>query len=261
MKDILQEIIQAKSLQVERQKQQTSHAELEKLIRPRTKISMQGSLAESKSGIIAEFKRRSPSKGWINREADPQLIVPSYAMKGAAALSILTDEPYFGGTTADIEAVREKVTTPILRKEFIIDEWQVLESRLVGADAILLIAAALSEAQCRSLSALAHELDMEVLLEIHSENEMEYINPCIDMIGVNNRNLGTFITDTGNSFRMAGKLPADMLRISESGISNPATVKELRQAGFRGFLIGECFMRDSSPAEALEKFIEETLQC
>lgn len=223
----------------------------------RQTLSMRHSLAESDSGIIAEFKRRSPSKGWIKEDGEPTVIPPSYAENGAAALSILTDEKFFGGKLNFIQQARPLVPrTPILRKDFIIDEYQLLQARQIGADAVLLIAACLSKQKCKELARKAHALGLETLLEVHSEPELEYVGDNIDMVGVNNRNLGTFHTDVQNSYRLANLLPKDYLLVSESGISNPLTVRELRQAGFRGFLIGETFMKTPNPGLALKEFIE-----
>lgn len=258
MKDILEEIIAHKQLEIDLQKKAIS----EELVinncnEPMPRISMRASLAASPYGIIAEFKRRSPSKGWIKEEGQAALIPPAYEAAGATALSILTDEKFFGGNLKDIRDARPRVQLPILRKDFIIDEYQLYQARIVGADAVLLIAAALTREQCKALAAKAHELELEVLLEIHSEQELEYVHENIDMVGVNNRNLGTFHTDVENSFRLAEKLPADMLLVSESGISNPETVKQLRAAGFRGFLIGENFMKTPDPGAALQAFIKD----
>ena len=223
----------------------------------RQTLSMRHSLAESDSGIIAEFKRRSPSKGWIKEDGEPTVIPPSYAENGAAALSILTDEKFFGGRLNFIQQARPLVPrTPILRKDFIIDEYQLLQARQIGADAVLLIAACLSKQKCKELARKAHALGLETLLEVHSEPELEYVGDNIDMVGVNNRNLGTFHTDVQNSYRLANLLPKDYLLVSESGISNPLTVRELRQAGFRGFLIGETFMKTPNPGHALKEFIK-----
>lgn len=223
----------------------------------RQTLSMRHSLAESDSGIIAEFKRRSPSKGWIKEDGEPTVIPPSYAENGAAALSILTDEKFFGGKLKFIQQARPLVPRiPILRKDFIIDEYQLLQARQIGADAVLLIAACLSKQKCKELARKAHALGLETLLEVHSEPELEYVGDNIDMVGVNNRNLGTFHTDVQNSYRLANLLPKDYLLVSESGISNPLTVRELRQAGFRGFLIGETFMKTPNPGLALKEFIK-----
>ena len=223
----------------------------------RQTLSMRQSLAASDSGIIAEFKRRSPSKGWIKEDGEPTVIPSSYAENGAAALSILTDENFFGGRLKFIQQARPLVPhTPILRKDFIIDEYQLLQARQIGADAVLLIAACLSKQKCKELARKAHALGLETLLEVHSEPELEYVGDNIDMVGVNNRNLGTFHTDVQNSYRLANLLPKDYLLVSESGISNPLTVRELRQAGFRGFLIGETFMKTPNPGLALKEFIK-----
>lgn len=221
-----------------------------------SKLSMHDSLAQSASGIIAEFKRKSPSKGWIKEEGRPEIIPASYSDNGASAISILTDEKYFGGSMDFVRIARPSVACPILRKDFIVDEYQLFQAREIGANAVLLIAADLTKAECKSLAKTAHDLGLETLLETHSEAELEYVGDNIDMVGVNNRNLGTFHTDVQNSYRLASLLPKDYLLVSESGISNPQTVRELREAGFRGFLIGETFMKTENPGEALKDFIE-----
>lgn len=228
--------------------------------------SMKRSLAESNSGIIAEFKRKSPSKGWIHADAKAEVVVPQYAEGGASAVSILTNEKYFGGSPAFIQAVRASVPDlPILRKEFIIDEYQVYEAKAIGADAILLIAAALTPDQYSVLLRTAHSLGLEVLLEVHAPEELSYLDAGIpDMLGVNNRSLGTFHTDVNHSFEIARQMQAAVAHlsdaerpvlVSESGISSPDIVRQLRSVGFRGFLIGECFMKEKEPGEALRQFI------
>ena len=180
----------------------------------------------------------------------------SYQQNGASAISILTDEQYFGGNDRFIKEARESgVTIPILYKNFVIDEYQLFQARLCGASAVLLIAADLSLAECKSLMHIAHELGLEVLLEMHEERELDYAELEPDMYGINNRNLGTFITDVQNSFRLASRLPEQVCKVSESGISNPDTVKMLRMAGFRGFLIGENFMKEQNPGQSLNDFI------
>ncbi len=220
--------------------------------------SMRQALMTSDSGIIAEFKRKSPSKGWIKEEGKAEEIPLSYQQNGAAALSILTDQHYFGGEDGFIVKARKAgVTIPVLYKNFVIDEYQLFQARLCGASAALLIAACLSKKECAMLMTRAHELGLEVLLEMHSEPELEYAETGADMCGINNRNLGTFITDVENSYRLAKLLPKDACKVSESGISNPQTVKELRQAGFNGFLIGENFMKTPNPGEALRTFVRE----
>lgn len=262
MTDILEEIIAHKQIEIEQQKTAISEELLiNNCNEPMPRASMRASLAASPYGIISEFKRRSPSKGWIKENAQADIIPSAYEAAGASAISILTDEKYFGGTLKDIRSARPGVQLPVLRKDFIIDEYQLYQARIVGADAILLIAAALKKEQCKALAVKAHELELEVLLEIHSEQELEYVDENIDMVGVNNRNLGTFHTDVENSFRLAEKLPKEMLLVSESGISSPETVKQLRAAGFRGFLIGENFMKAIHPGIALKEFITQLEKC
>lgn len=242
-KDILEEIISHK------------HEEIERLCAK--KPSLREALLQSETGIIAEFKRRSPSKGWIKEEGRADVIPLAYQQNGAAALSILTDEHYFGGSDDFIRLARQSgVTLPILYKNFVIDEAQLYAAALCGASAVLLIAACLTKVQCKSLMDKAHTLGLEVLLEMHSESELEYADLQPDLCGINNRNLGSFVTDVENSFRLAELLPKDAVKVSESGISDPATVRALRSAGFRGFLIGENFMKTPDPGLALREFIE-----
>ena len=242
MKDILQEIVENK--------------QRENALLKAAKPSMKQALLASETGIIAEFKRRSPSKGWIKESGQPGIIPLSYQKNGAAALSILTDEPYFGGCDDFIRTARKSgVTLPILYKNFVIDEIQLYQAVLCGASAVLLIAACLTKERCRELMDKAHSLGLEVLLEMHSEPEFEYAELGPDMCGINNRNLGSFVTDVENSFRLASRLPADAVKVSESGISKPETIVALREAGFRGFLIGESFMKTSDPGQALAGFI------
>ena len=262
MKDILEEIVAHKRIEVAAQKEQTParklYAEVEQMMAEGvSKRSLSQALTENDFGIIAEFKRKSPSKGWIKEDGKPEEIPLSYEQNGAAALSILTDEMYFGGSLDFIRKARPLVKLPILRKDFIIDEYQLFQARHVGADAVLLIAADLSKQEVRSLTSLAHDLALEVLLELHSEHELDYADIDVDALGVNNRNLGTFVTDVQNSFRLASQLPQDKVLVSESGISNPDTIRLLREAGYRGFLIGETFMKTDDPGLALQEFIKE----
>ena len=233
MKDILQEIIAAKRIAVEQLKRTADRSALERKIdENRSHRSMREALAASTSGIIAEFKRRSPSKGWINREADVRTVASDYQANGAAALSILTDTPYFGGSAEDLIAARPQIDIPILRKDFTIDEFQLYESRAIGADAVLLIAAALPLARCRELAATAHRLGLEVLLEIHSEKELDYISDEVDMIGVNNRNLGTFSRrELVPAGRTATARPAVGVRKRNFGSGNR---EETARSGFPG---------------------------
>lgn len=272
--DILSEIIAHKRTEVELQKQSVSPEQLREQVQklmgsssvPRH--SMRQALASSPTGIIAEFKRRSPSKGWIYETAKAEEIPAAYETAGASALSILTDEKFFGGSLRDISTARPLVDIPILRKDFIIDEYQLLQARIVGADAVLLIAACLTQKECSTLTTQAHALGLEVLLEIHNPSELPYINKEVDMLGVNNRNLGTFVTDVKNSFRIARQLQQAIgskkgasdvrnmpILVSESGISHPETIRSLRAAGFRGFLIGEAFMKTDRPGDTLKDFI------
>ncbi len=244
MKDILSEIV--------------AHKREELALMKSKKISLRDSLLASESGIIAEFKRRSPSKGWIKEEGRADSIPLAYQQNGAAALSILTDKHYFGGHDDFIRQARQSgVTLPILYKNFVIDEMQLYEAVLCGASAVLLIAACLSKQRCKTLIDTAHALGLEVLLEMHTEMELEYAELEPDLCGINNRNLGSFVTDVDNSFRLAERLPNDAVKVSESGISNPDTVRLLRQAGFRGFLIGETFMKTPHPGLALKDFIAQ----
>jgi len=255
MNDILYDIIANKRQELIRQKALVAIAQLEERVCP-SSISMKAALMQSSSGIIAEFKRRSPSKGWIKENAEAAIIVPAYEQSGAAAVSILTDESYFGGTLQDIIDVRPCVQLPLLRKEFIIDEYQLYQAASVGGNAVLLIAAALSVSECHFLAKKAHALGLEVLLELHTEDELDHICDFVDMVGINNRNLGTFHTDVSVSFRLAKLLPEGIVRVSESGLSDVDTVKRLRDIGFRGFLIGEYFMKHNHPDQVLRTFIE-----
>jgi indole-3-glycerol phosphate synthase len=271
MQDILSEIVAHKRLEVERFKEELCEQEIHRRVEPLLDFSvasMSHVLASSDSGIIAEFKRKSPSKGWIKEDGRADIIPLSYQQNGASALSILADEKYFGGCDEFIRTARHSgVNIPILYKNFVIDEYQLFQARLCGASAVLLIAACLSVQQCSALLKTAHELGMEVLLEMHSEPELEYADLGPDMYGINNRNLGTFVTDVDNSFRLAEQLrtatvsassvAGTPILVSESGISHPDTVRALRQAGFRGFLIGENFMRTLDPGVALRGFISD----
>ena len=220
------------------------------------KPSLREALLTSESGIIAEFKRRSPSKGWIKEDGRADEIPLSYEKNGAAAVSILTDRDYFGGSDDFIRAARKSgVTVPILYKNFVVDELQLAAAALCGASAVLLIAACLTKDECRHLLNKAHELGLEVLLEMHSEAELEYAELKPDLCGINNRHLGSFVTDVETSFRLVELLPRDAVKVSESGISDPRTVKALKEAGFNGFLIGENFMKTEAPGLALHQFI------
>lgn len=268
MKDILDDIMEFKKIEVEQQKQNLPPTELYRRVEQmkadaslRPRRSMSRALASSDTGIIAEFKRRSPSKGWINESASLERIAGGYALNGASALSVLTDEKYFGGNLDFLRTVASMVDVPVLRKDFIIDEYQLFQAYEVGADAVLLIASCLSRESCMALASKAHELGMEVLLEIHSADELGHLDCGADMVGVNNRNLGTFHTDVNNSFALAELLPKDSVLVSESGISDPKTICRLQDAGYSGFLIGETFMKTADPAESLLRFVDEIRQC
>ncbi len=212
---------------------------------------------EDKSGVIAEFKRRSPSKGDINKYASVEQVTIGYMQAGASALSVLTDTEFFGGKSTDLSEARKFNYCPILRKDFTIDEYQIMEAKSIGADAILLIAACLSPGETKKLSAAAHSLGLQVLLEIHDENELDHFCENIDVIGVNNRDLKTFQTSVENSRKILPLLPKGIAKISESGISDPKDAAGLLLAGFDGLLIGESFMKNSQPEVACLEFISE----
>lgn len=243
MKDVLDEIIAHKRVEMD-----------ELFYSPVP--SMRQALMSADYGIISEFKRKSPSKGWIKEEGKADIIPLAYQQNGAAALSILTDEKYFGGRDEFIATARKSgVTLPILYKNFVIDECQLYQARLCGASAVLLIASALGMKDCKRLLDKAHSLGLEVLLEMHSEEELEYVALEPDMCGINNRHLGSFVTDVETSFRLAELLPKDACKVSESGISSPDTIRQLHDAGFNGFLIGECFMKEADPGASLAKML------
>lgn len=214
-------------------------------------------LREDKTGIIAEFKRKSPSKGDINKYAPVERTTIGYMQAGASALSILTDQHFFGGKNEDLVTARKFNYCPILRKDFVVNEYQVIEAKSIGADAILLIAAVLSPTEIATLAKLAHGLGMEVLLEVHDKAELERsIGPDIDLVGVNNRNLQTFEVSVDTSRELASLIPDEFVKVSESGISDPETILELKKFGYKGFLIGENFMRHSRPEKAIAEFVK-----
>lgn len=222
----------------------------------RTSHSMTDSL-EQGSGIIAEFKRRSPSRQVINHTSSVTEVVQAYESAGASAVSVLTDTKYFGGALDDLLQARSILTLPVLRKEFIVDPYQIIEAKAFGADAILLIAAVLTPEKAAGLAVLAHDLGMEVLLEVHNEEELERSDLShVDMVGVNNRNLKTFEVDLETSKRLSTLIPEDKISVSESGISDPVAIRELRDFGYRGFLIGENFMKTDDPGRAAKEFLK-----
>lgn len=254
--NILDQIVAAKRIEVAKHKESISLETFEaRGLLTTPCYSIKEALAASSTGIIAEFKRRSPTKGWIREGASAELIVPAYARAGATACSILTDSPFFAGSLFDLAMVRPLTTVPLLRKDFIIDVYQLYQAKAMGADFVLLIAAILTPKEVFTLTAEAHALGLEVLLEIHSEAEFGHICPEIDVVGINNRDLKTFVTDVQTSYTLGAKLPDSMLKISESGISDPKTVLELRDAGFSGCLMGEYFMSQTDPSAALSRFI------
>jgi indole-3-glycerol phosphate synthase len=209
-----------------------------------------------KTGIIAEFKRKSPSKGIINNTATVKDVTAAYSAHGASGLSVLTDTDFFGGTLQDLTHARLH-ETPILRKDFMVDPYQIIEAKAYGADVILLIAACLSPLAVKELATVAKDIGLEVLLEIHTSEELEHVFDGIDMVGINNRNLKTFEVDIAHSIALAKMLPAHLPKIAESGISNVSTILQLKKEGFDGFLIGENFMKTSDPAAAFEAFVAE----
>lgn len=212
----------------------------------------------NRSGIIAEFKRKSPSKGDINKYANVQEITLGYMQAGASALSILSDEHFFGAKKDDLQTARKFNYCPILRKDFIIDEYQIIESKSMGADVILLIAKLLTKKEIKSLAQVAKSIGLEVFVEFHTEEEiLENTTINYDLAGINNRNLNSFEVDIENSIRLANLLPVDVLRIAESGIESPKTIQLLKENGFNGFLIGEYFMRNSHPDKKCKELIKE----
>jgi indole-3-glycerol phosphate synthase len=261
MSDILEEIVAWKRRELEIMKEMQPTQKLQRIIEEQTyykRPPIADALKSSSTGIIAEFKRKSPSLGWINEDAKASDIPFSYQQNGAAALSILTDNRYFGGDDEFVKEARMSgVRIPVLYKNFVIDEHQLLQARLCGASTVLLIAACLEFYECKRLLLTAHSLGLEVLLEMHSEEELVYAELEPDLYGINNRHLGSFQTDVETSFRLVDQLPENSVKVSESGISNPATVRALREAGFEGFLIGEAFMKTDNPGKALAEFISK----
>lgn len=256
MSTILDKILATKAVEVASRKLSTPVSLLEKAPAfSRVCLSMKQSLLNSESGIISEFKRKSPSLGWIYEDADVMEVTAGYSAAGASGISILTDQEYFGGTPFDIIASRPQVSCPVLRKDFVIDEYQLYEAKAIGADVVLLIAAALTVKQTLQLARKAHELGLEVLLEVHDVTEIAHANDSVDMLGVNNRNLKTFEQNIQTSFDLAALIPDCFVKVSESGISKLETVRKLRKAGYKGFLMGENFMKEENPAEALSRFI------
>jgi indole-3-glycerol phosphate synthase len=256
---ILDKIVANKKKEVQKAKSRISFTELEESdFFQRECYSFKDFLLDpARTGIIAEFKRKSPSKGIINDKATVKKVTGGYAAAGASALSVLTDRDFFMGKKADLVAARRANAIPILRKDFMIDEYQVIEAKSFGADIILLIAAILKPAEIEKLASLAKSLGLNVLLEVHNLAELERsINPNLDAIGVNNRNLADFTVSVETSYTLAPHIPAEFLKISESAISNAGTIRQLKQAGFNGFLIGENFMKQEDPGLAMMEFVK-----
>ena len=256
--NILDTIIEHKAFEVEAAKEKISIEELQQssfYARPTFSLK-QFLLDETKTGIIAEFKRKSPSKGIINDTADVVEVTKAYTTHGASCLSVLTDEHFFGGSANDLQKARVH-QIPILRKDFIIDEYQITEARAIGADAILLIAACLSPGRVKELAEFAKSLQLEVLLEIHTEEELQHICAATEIVGINNRDLKTFTVDINRSIELGKKIPADKIKIAESGINHIDTICTFKNAGFRGFLIGENFMKQPDPTIAFAEFVQQ----
>lgn len=256
--NILDKIIANKKTEVALHKAQFP---IEHLLDPsfmeRECVSFKNAIRNSDSGIIAEFKRKSPSKGWIHPDARVESIIPEYTSGGAAAISVLTDQEFFGGNLNDLKRARELTHIPILRKDFIIDEYQILQAKAFGADCILLIASALTQDEIKHFTLLARSIGIEVLIEVHEKKELDSIIITPDLIGVNNRNLKTFETSVDTSLMLYDDLPDEVIKISESGISSTESVYKLRQAGYDGFLMGENFMKEVSPGDVLKSFCQQ----
>ncbi|MEO9210749.1 MAG: indole-3-glycerol phosphate synthase TrpC [Ginsengibacter sp.] len=258
MRNILETIILQKRIEVAERKKSIPLAELElQSFFKRTPFSLSEFLLdENKTTIIAEFKRKSPSKGIINNTTDVKSVTGNYVKYGACAISILTDEQFFGGSLADLKTARVH-QIPILRKDFIIDEYQLIESKANGADIILLIAACLTKNEVKNLSLFSKNIGLNVLLEIHNEQELEHICDSVDVVGINNRNLKDFKVDLQHSIELGKQIPFGKLKIAESGIGDVKTISMLKAHGFNGFLMGEKFMKEEDPGAAFKEFVEE----
>lgn len=256
--NILETIVAKKKTEVAEKKVTSSISELEKLsLFTKPPLSFTDFLLNpANTGIIAEFKKRSPSKGIINNCSFTVDVVKEYEKFGASAVSVLTDKEFFGGSLKDLEEAAKVLQIPLLRKDFIIDEYQLIESKAYGADIILLIAACLSKKQVQDLSASAKKIGLNVLLEIHNEQELEHICEDVDVVGINNRNLKTFEVDISHSVELTKKIPSQKIKISESGIDDVKTIQYLKQSGFSGFLIGEKFMKEKDPGKVFGEFVK-----
>jgi len=258
--NILDKIVAHKKIEIAEAKKRVSTQELEN--QPyfsRKGLSLKNALQSF--GIISEFKRKSPSKGIINDNVKPEIVTADYVRAGAAGLSVLTDNAFFGGSFEDFALARlANPNTPMLRKDFMVDEYQLFEAKAIGADVILLIAACLTPSEVKSLGKLAHELGLEVLLEVHDEYELETaLCEYVDMVGVNNRNLKTFVTSIETSVKLVENIPNNLVKISESGLKDAETIIKLQNVGYQGFLIGESFMQTPNPGNSLQKLMNELL--
>ena len=256
---ILDTIVKRKKEWVESQKQLVPLSVLKNAeMYQRSSLSLSSRISNGEgSGIIAEFKRKSPSKGNINITAEVVEVTQAYQLNGASAVSILTDIDFFGGSDQDLIDARKQLSIPILRKDFIIDEYQIHEAKAIGADLILLIAACLTTAEVSSYSQLANELGLEVLLELHDNEELGHICSTVQFVGINNRSLKTFDVDVHRSLRMAAAIPSHYIKVAESGIDDSAQVRLFKENGYQAFLIGENFMKTTNPGNALGEFINQ----
>jgi indole-3-glycerol phosphate synthase len=258
--NILDKIVLKKREEIEAAKLKTNVEQLKKsnLFSRDCYVLRDFILDPKRTGIIAEFKRQSPSKGIINDRLSVEEVTNGYAAAGASALSVLTDRSFFGGKDEDLLEARKVNKLPLLRKDFMLDEYQIIEAKALGADIILLIAAILTPAEVRKLAKCAKDLGLNVLLEVHNREELDRsICDDLDAIGVNNRNLGDFSVSVQHSYDLVNHIPSRFLKISESGISDPKTINELRAAGFDGFLIGENFMKETDPGKAMKEFVSQ----
>jgi indole-3-glycerol phosphate synthase len=258
--NILDKIIDCKKIEVEQRREKCPIADLEKsMFFNRLTYSFKKFIVDpGKSGIIAEFKKKSPSRGIINDKVLPALVTKAYENAGACAVSVLTDHDFFGGSSKDLIEARDVLTCPILRKDFIIDEYQIVEAKSIGADAILLIAACLESERLKALADFAKFLGLEVLMEVHNKEELlKNLHQSIDVIGVNNRNLKDFSESIENSLQLADMIPDNYIKISESSLRSAKEIVKLKNKGYKGFLIGEAFMKTDDPGKAMEKLVAE----
>ncbi|MBN2212823.1 MAG: indole-3-glycerol phosphate synthase TrpC [Bacteroidales bacterium] len=256
---ILDEIIAYKKTEVKERRSQVPFRKLEQSgYFDRNVLRLTDFLAdEAKTSVIAEFKKKSPSKGMINGEAIPAEVAKGYEEAGASGISVLTDRQFFGGSPEDLISARNVTSVPLLRKDFVVDEYQVVESRAIGADVILLIAACLTRQQLKSYAKTAKSLGLQVIMEVHKLSELSFINESVDIVGVNNRDLETFKTDINTSAELIRHIPAGFKKISESGIDHTENIRMLKESGYDGFLIGELFMKKEDPVRAFIEFVKE----